>query len=117
MVIRQALTCIFVVLLGTQLRTPGKHCRVVLGIRNTPWSLGPTAWESCHCAVLSVCKKYPRAVSGYVLGSINLLHVLSSLPPQVDLQESGEGQGGYAKEMSKEFIEAEVRGYSGMVVS
>lgn len=27
---------------------------------------------------------------------------------QVDIQESGEGQGGYAKEMSKEFIEAEV---------
>lgn len=26
----------------------------------------------------------------------------------VDIQESGEGQGGYAKEMSKEFIEAEV---------
>lgn len=30
--------------------------------------------------------------------------------PQVDIQESGEGQGGYAKEMSKEFIEAEVGG-------
>jgi hypothetical protein len=32
-------------------------------------------------------------------------------PPhtQVDIEESGEGQGGYAKEMSKEFIEAEVR--------
>jgi hypothetical protein len=29
--------------------------------------------------------------------------------PQVDIEESGEGQGGYAKEMSKEFIEAEVR--------
>jgi NAD/NADP transhydrogenase alpha subunit len=28
---------------------------------------------------------------------------------QVDIEESGEGQGGYAKEMSKEFIEAEVR--------
>jgi NAD(P) transhydrogenase len=27
---------------------------------------------------------------------------------QVDIEESGEGQGGYAKEMSKEFIEAEV---------
>jgi hypothetical protein len=27
----------------------------------------------------------------------------------VDLKESGEGAGGYAKEMSKEFIEAEVR--------
>jgi NAD(P) transhydrogenase len=26
----------------------------------------------------------------------------------VDIEESGEGQGGYAKEMSKEFIEAEV---------
>ncbi len=27
---------------------------------------------------------------------------------RVDFQESGEGTGGYAKEMSKEFIEAEV---------
>lgn len=27
----------------------------------------------------------------------------------VDIEESGEGTGGYAKEMSKEFIEAEVR--------
>lgn len=27
---------------------------------------------------------------------------------QVDVQESGEGSGGYAKEMSKEFIEAEM---------
>lgn len=40
--------------------------------------------------------------------------VCNFLPPplplsQVDLEESGEGQGGYAKEMSKEFIEAEVR--------
>lgn len=28
---------------------------------------------------------------------------------EVDLQEDGAGQGGYAKEMSKEFIEAEMR--------
>lgn len=28
----------------------------------------------------------------------------------VNIEESGEGGGGYAKEMSKEFIEAEVRG-------
>ena len=27
---------------------------------------------------------------------------------EVDIEESGEGQGGYAKEMSKEFIEAEM---------
>lgn len=27
----------------------------------------------------------------------------------VDVEESGEGTGGYAKEMSKEFIEKEVR--------
>lgn len=32
---------------------------------------------------------------------------------QVDIEESGEGQGGYAKEMSKEFIEAEVGGVFG----
>ncbi|XP_077318901.1 NAD(P) transhydrogenase, mitochondrial [Lithobates pipiens] len=30
-------------------------------------------------------------------------------PLEVDLKESGEGQGGYAKEMSKEFIEAEMK--------
>lgn len=29
-------------------------------------------------------------------------------PLEVDLKESGEGVGGYAKEMSKEFIEAEM---------
>ena len=27
---------------------------------------------------------------------------------EVEIEESGEGQGGYAKEMSKEFIEAEM---------
>lgn len=27
----------------------------------------------------------------------------------MDFKESGEGQGGYAKEMSKEFIEAEMK--------
>lgn len=27
----------------------------------------------------------------------------------MDIKESGEGQGGYAKEMSKEFIEAEMK--------
>ncbi|CAJ0953011.1 unnamed protein product [Ranitomeya imitator] len=30
-------------------------------------------------------------------------------PLEVDLHESGEGQGGYAKEMSKEFIDAEMK--------
>lgn len=30
-------------------------------------------------------------------------------PLEVDIKESGEGQGGYAKEMSKEFIEAEMK--------
>lgn len=29
-------------------------------------------------------------------------------PLEVDIKESGEGVGGYAKEMSKEFIEAEM---------
>ena len=29
-------------------------------------------------------------------------------PPIPDFQESGEGSGGYAKEMSKEFIDAEM---------
>lgn len=30
------------------------------------------------------------------------------LSPQVDIQEEGEGTGGYAKEMSKAFIDAEM---------
>lgn len=30
-------------------------------------------------------------------------------PLEVDIKESGDGQGGYAKEMSKEFIEAEMK--------
>ena len=30
----------------------------------------------------------------------------------VDLEESGEGSGGYAKEMSKEFLDAEVHTHS-----
>uniref|UniRef100_A0A7M4G1R9 proton-translocating NAD(P)(+) transhydrogenase n=1 Tax=Crocodylus porosus TaxID=8502 RepID=A0A7M4G1R9_CROPO len=34
---------------------------------------------------------------------------LGAEPLEVDLKESGEGQGGYAKEMSKEFIEAEMQ--------
>ncbi|KAJ1210160.1 hypothetical protein NDU88_005528 [Pleurodeles waltl] len=34
---------------------------------------------------------------------------LGAEPLEVDLKESGEGQGGYAKEMTKEFIEAEMQ--------
>lgn len=34
---------------------------------------------------------------------------LGAEPLEVDLKESGEGQGGYAREMSKEFIEAEMK--------
>lgn len=34
---------------------------------------------------------------------------LGAEPLEVDCKESGEGQGGYAKEMSKEFIEAEMK--------
>lgn len=34
---------------------------------------------------------------------------LGAEPLEVDIKESGEGQGGYAKEMSKEFIEAEMK--------
>uniref|UniRef100_A0A8D0ASS8 proton-translocating NAD(P)(+) transhydrogenase n=1 Tax=Sander lucioperca TaxID=283035 RepID=A0A8D0ASS8_SANLU len=34
---------------------------------------------------------------------------LGAEPLEVDFKESGEGQGGYAKEMSKEFIEAEMK--------
>ena len=34
---------------------------------------------------------------------------LGAEPLEVDFKESGEGQGGYAKVMSKEFIEAEMK--------
>lgn len=34
---------------------------------------------------------------------------LGAEPLEVDFKESGEGQGGYAKEMSKEFLEAEMK--------
>lgn len=34
---------------------------------------------------------------------------LGAEPLEVDIKESGEGQGGYAKVMSKEFIEAEMK--------
>lgn len=34
---------------------------------------------------------------------------LGAEPLEVDIKESGEGQGGYAKEMSKEFVEAEMK--------
>lgn len=34
---------------------------------------------------------------------------LGAEPLEVNVKESGEGQGGYAKEMSKEFIEAEMK--------
>lgn len=34
---------------------------------------------------------------------------LGAEPLEVNLTESGEGQGGYAKEMSKEFIEEEMK--------
>ena len=34
---------------------------------------------------------------------------LGAEPLEVDFKESGEGQGGYAKEMSPEFIEAEMK--------
>ncbi|XP_060092011.1 NAD(P) transhydrogenase, mitochondrial isoform X1 [Heteronotia binoei] len=34
---------------------------------------------------------------------------LGAEPLEVDIKESGEGQGGYAKEMSKEFIDAEMK--------
>ena len=37
---------------------------------------------------------------------------LGAEPIQVDLKESGEGGGGYAKEMSREFIEAEMKLFS-----
>lgn len=34
---------------------------------------------------------------------------LGAEPLEVNIKESGEGQGGYAKEMSKEFIEEEMK--------
>lgn len=48
----------------------------------------------------------------FLLGRAAALEQFKSLgaePLEVDIKESGEGQGGYAKEMSKEFIEAEMK--------
>jgi hypothetical protein len=48
----------------------------------------------------------------YALRHIVLLECLYiaylDYPLQVDIKEEGEGQGGYAKEMSKAFIDAEM---------
>lgn len=46
---------------------------------------------------------FPRAAA------LEQFKSLGAEPLEVDLKESGEGQGGYAKEMSKEFIEAEMK--------
>lgn len=45
----------------------------------------------------------------YRAAALEQFKSLGAEPLEVDLKESGEGQGGYAKEMSKEFIEAEMK--------
>lgn len=46
---------------------------------------------------------FPRAAA------LEQFKSLGAEPLEVDVKESGEGHGGYAKEMSKEFIEAEMK--------
>uniref|UniRef100_A0A8B9J0P3 NAD(P) transhydrogenase, mitochondrial n=1 Tax=Amazona collaria TaxID=241587 RepID=A0A8B9J0P3_9PSIT len=48
-------------------------------------------------------------VRGQGAAALEQFKSLGAEPLEVDLKESGEGQGGYAKEMSKEFIEAEMK--------
>ncbi|KAG8131130.1 putative NAD(P) transhydrogenase mitochondrial-like protein [Naja naja] len=63
---------------------------------------------------ITAAGKVPPAKSllYFLLGRAAALEQFKSLgaePLEVDIKESGEGQGGYAKEMSKEFIEAEMK--------
>ncbi|KAL7989061.1 hypothetical protein Chor_007980 [Crotalus horridus] len=63
---------------------------------------------------ITAAGKVPPAKSllYFLLGRAAALEQFKSLgaePLEVDMKESGEGQGGYAKEMSKEFIEAEMK--------
>ena len=50
-----------------------------------------------------MCFPPPRAAA------LEQFKSLGAEPLEVDFKESGEGQGGYAKEMSPEFIEAEMK--------
>jgi hypothetical protein len=66
------------------------------------WQPGTWQQHAVYCTYNHAC----------LLPLLTLLPAAAAPPPpapQVDIEESGEGQGGYAKEMSKEFIEAEVR--------
>ncbi|ETE73529.1 NAD(P) transhydrogenase, mitochondrial, partial [Ophiophagus hannah] len=50
-----------------------------------------------------------KSMGAVVPAALEQFKSLGAEPLEVDIKESGEGQGGYAKEMSKEFIEAEMK--------
>ncbi|KAJ5494926.1 hypothetical protein N7539_000042 [Penicillium diatomitis] len=62
-------------------------------------------------AVLEASNHFGRFLTGQVTaaGKIPPVQSLGAEFIEVDFQEDGAGQGGYAKEMSKEFIEAEMK--------
>lgn len=53
--------------------------------------------------------KNPLSLSSPRAAALEQFKSLGAEPLELDFKESGEGQGGYAKEMSKEFIEAEMK--------
>lgn len=57
--------------------------------------------------IFSLTKKLP--LSSPRAAALEQFKSLGAEPLEVDIKESGEGQGGYAKVMSKEFIEAEMK--------
>lgn len=68
--------------------------------------------HSKHCALSLHDKEIICFASSHPSHRAAALEQFKSLgaePLEVDIKESGEGQGGYAKEMSKEFIEAEMK--------
>lgn len=59
------------------------------------------------CFPVNLTKKTPSFPTR--AAALEQFKSLGAEPLEVDIKESGEGQGGYAKEMSKEFIEAEMK--------
>ncbi len=57
--------------------------------------------------IFCLTKKLP--LSSPRAAALEQFKSLGAEPLEVDIKESGEGQGGYAKVMSKEFIEAEMK--------
>lgn len=62
-------------------------------------------WATSENAVFS----FPPQFSFSRAAALEQFKSLGAEPLEVDIKEAGEGQGGYAKEMSKEFIEAEMK--------